>query len=510
DNSLEILKEYAEKDNRIKIISQKNQGLSAARNTGIESATGEYIGFVDSDDWIDLNFYENLYNTIVKNNCDIACANITKRKILHPKKYLIHYTKEEIYNSLEEKFRRCGIPNYCFVWNKLYKAELIKKAPFKKSATYEDMLWIPEIIKKAKSIVTVTNSSYYYFCSNRNSITKNHNNTDRFNAYKYILNFLIENGLESLAIINPVQKVVIKKPKRMFFYKDIDGRFTIELFKFAALKIKHKLVFDYKKATEYGLNNAETNPKLIVSLTSYPARIGTVHLTINTLLRQTLKPNKLILWLADSQFPNKEDDLPQELLQLKTLGLEIKWCEDLKSYKKLIPAIQEFPDDIIVTVDDDLYYKEDFLEILYNSYKKNPDNIHARRANNIKIKKRRRVLRVEPHYSNINYMSSFNNFLMGGGGVLYPPHSLHKDIYNIEQIKTLIPTHDDIYFWGMAVLNGTPITLVKDDDINMYQIEETLNNGLCKINKKNGVGMDVEYAFNKIFEKYPIIYNILT
>ena len=130
---------------------------------------------------------------------------------------------------------------------------------------------------------------------------------------------------------------------------------------------------------EKGVTEKE-KPELIVSLTSYPDRIPYIHKTINTLLNQTLKPDRLILWLADSQFPNKEEDLPQNLLKLIDLGLEIRWCEDLRSYKKLIPALKEFPNDIIVTADDDLYYTPDWLESLYCEYLKNPKYIYVKRA----------------------------------------------------------------------------------------------------------------------------------
>ena len=82
DSSPEKLEEFAKKDSRIKIINQENGGLSAARNTGIEAATGEYIGFVDSDDYVDLDFYEKLYNAATSHNADISCTSIIRKR--HP------------------------------------------------------------------------------------------------------------------------------------------------------------------------------------------------------------------------------------------------------------------------------------------------------------------------------------------------------------------------------------------------------------------------------------------
>ena len=78
DKSLSILNSFAQKDNRIIVINQDNQGQSCARNAGLSIATGKYIGFVDSDDWIDLDFYEKLYNTAKKYNADIAAAGIKR------------------------------------------------------------------------------------------------------------------------------------------------------------------------------------------------------------------------------------------------------------------------------------------------------------------------------------------------------------------------------------------------------------------------------------------------
>lgn len=129
-----------------------------------------------------------------------------------------------------------------------------------------------------------------------------------------------------------------------------------------------KFVFPNK-----GVSHIKRNPKLIVSLTSFPGRINVVEQTIDSILRQSLKPDYVILWLAESQFPTKERSLPRSLVRYKKHGLQIRWCEDIRPYKKLIPTLREFPDDIIVTADDDIIYWENWLEKLYASHIKYPD-----------------------------------------------------------------------------------------------------------------------------------------
>ena len=289
--------------------------------------------------------------------------------------------------------------------------------------------------------------------------------------------------------------------KKLFGFRDLDTHYIIN-FLGIQINIRHKMDFDYKRATEYGITTEKRNPQLIVSLTSFPARINTVHLTINTLLRQNTKPDRVILWLADSQFPDKK--LPDEITRLISLGLEVRYCEDIRSYKKLVPALKEFPEDIIVTADDDMYYKEDWLEGLYNAYLKNPENIYTRRGCRARIIDGRiDILRPRDYNFEYNFPTDYNNLLMGGSGTLYPPHSLNQDVFNIDLIKSLIPTHDDIYFWVMGILNNKKVCVVGGFDYSFYYTEAAKSNGLCTVNTSSGNGLTSEEAFARIVKKYP-------
>ena len=228
---------------------------------------------------------------------------------------------------------------------------------------------------------------------------------------------------------------------------------------FFGIKFKHYTTktLDSIKVSQKGVTDTPRTKKIIVSLTSFNERIPTLHICLSSLLKQTLKPDMLILWLAKEQFPNLEKDLPNEILDLKNFGLTIRWCNDTKSYKKLIPALKEFPNDIIVTSDDDCYYDKRWLERLYNAYLENPDNIYCHRITKIILKNNKFKGKCEQNYKN----PSFANKLSGGGGVLYPPHSLYEDITNEALFKELAPTNDDIWFWMMAVLNNRKVSIVK-------------------------------------------------
>lgn len=259
-----------------------------------------------------------------------------------------------------------------------------------------------------------------------------------------------------------------------------------------------------RRVKEWGLNTEPRSPKVIVSLTSYPKRIGTVHRTIETLLTQTFKPDMVVLWLAESQFPTKEEALPKKLLRLKRFGLTIDWCEDLRSYKKLIPALRKYPDDIIVTADDDQFYRPQLLERLYHSYIIDPNAVHCHFVNDVK------VLNGEVcRYSEWRFRSEFGDksyrkSLLGGTGCLYPPHVLHSDVAKEELFQRLSPLADDLWFWAMAVLNGTKIKLI-DNAFRELAGDCAADNSEALMNRNMGDDGENNAQLANILAAYPIV-----
>ncbi len=201
DGSFEILKEYSSKNSNIKIINKQNEGLSCARNDAMKIARGEYIGFVDSDDYIDLNFFEKLYLSAKKNDADIAFCGI-KRVSKYSKRYKLSFKEEKIYNTLKEKLSGCNIPECCYVWNKIYKTDklLNNNIYFEPNVYYEDRCFTAQVLINLKKAVSVPDIYYNYYKNKDSIVQRKTNNSEIDSIYTFgkMLKLLQSYGVELL------------------------------------------------------------------------------------------------------------------------------------------------------------------------------------------------------------------------------------------------------------------------------------------------------------------------
>lgn len=161
-----ICDRWEQKDERIKVIHKENGGLSDARNIGLKYATGEYIAFVDSDDWIAEDYLELLIAAMEHNECDIVECGIIRTKGENDAKSLKlgEYSISSIFQTEQALVQL--INDACFhqyVWNKLYKRNIIKDIWFEKGKTNEDEFWTYQAFGNAKLIGKIENPLYYYF-----------------------------------------------------------------------------------------------------------------------------------------------------------------------------------------------------------------------------------------------------------------------------------------------------------------------------------------------------------
>lgn len=170
DNCGEICEEYARKDSRIKVIHRKNGGLSAARNSGLEQASGDYISFVDSDDWIHPKMLEVMLKTLVEYNTEVVeCDLITSLDT--PVNYPENDDVEIIVEEGSDILNRIIKNQHFSVWRRLYKHELIKGLTFLEGKNSEDVYYTFDVFKKTNKNVRIRYHFYTYFV-NLEGITK--------------------------------------------------------------------------------------------------------------------------------------------------------------------------------------------------------------------------------------------------------------------------------------------------------------------------------------------------
>lgn len=246
---------------------------------------------------------------------------------------------------------------------------------------------------------------------------------------------------------------------------------------------------------------------VIVSMTTFPARIEYVHLAIKSLLNQTVKPGKIILWLAKEQF--RDVEIPSQLRELCSYGLEIRFCEeDLLAHKKYYYTMWEFPDKLIVTYDDDIIYPEDSLEKLLKMHRQHPNAIICNRGREIAIENGS----VAPYrYWKVSGrvpagVPTYRVMASTGAGTLYPPHCMPEETFDIEKIRALALTADDLWMKVMSIKGQIPV--VKS---------QTRGKGLCVSKGKQDVTLahqNVDQSLNDrvmqaLLKQYPEIEKIL-
>ncbi|PID28374.1 MAG: hypothetical protein CSB55_05245 [Candidatus Cloacimonadota bacterium] len=219
-----------------------------------------------------------------------------------------------------------------------------------------------------------------------------------------------------------------------------------------AEKLEKKIKRLAEESTESGISGKDDN--LIVSMTTFGKRTDKVYLTVETLFRQSVKADKIILWLAKDEFnPN---NIPESLKRCIKRGLTVDFCKNIRSYKKLIPTLRKYSGYKIVTVDDDVFYPENFLEDFVKAYEDDPGSVYCTRARKIHSD------RDYEYWENIiEPERGLDVMPIGCGGVFYPPEVFHEDILKENLFWEMARFGDDIWFKAMTLLNNYPCKLIK-------------------------------------------------
>lgn len=206
-------------------------------------------------------------------------------------------------------------------------------------------------------------------------------------------------------------------------------------------------------------NSSDREEKVIISLTSIKPRVAYAEWPIKNMLLQSYKPDKIILWL--DKMTMSEADIPSRLLELKDNGLEIRFVEDIGPHTKYFYAMQEFENDCVITIDDDMLYQLDMIEGLVKTHKKYPDSVCTYLPKQMRYTRNGIPYPLEQCGLNVrdSEVSSFN-FAQGVCGVLYPPKCIEKKYFDATLIRKIALKQDDIWLYIAEFLSGTKVAKV--------------------------------------------------
>jgi len=243
--------------------------------------------------------------------------------------------------------------------------------------------------------------------------------------------------------------------------------------------------------------------ELIVSFTTYNKRIYDAHLIVESIAQQTIKPNRLILWLDENEF--NLDTIPLLLLKQVERGLDIRFCPNYRSYKKIIPTLESFPESNVITIDDDVIYPYDFIEVLIRESKEYKNCVIANVVHQMKFDE----CGVQPYEKWVlNAKSSlpgYDVFPVGAGGVFYPRGVLGELVIDAQAFTNLAPTADDVWLKTMTLLQGHKSKKVNDNrdfSLRFLCVESSQDIGLFHMNLNESKN---DLQIKSVFDKYDVM-----
>ena len=514
DSSLQILHAYARLDERIRVIHQNNKGAGNARNVGMENAKGEYIVFLDGDDLFERDLLQCAVKQIEKYQADIVAfgfnafdddGNVHERKSFH-----IEWLKEKkpVFNYKDCPNSIMSIINPT-PWNKIYSSAFLRKTRvrFEEITSSNDITFAAVSVAMAERIAVIDNVLLHYRIGHDGTITKT-KSTKLDNSVRAIdsaeeqvrkLPYFddIRNSVIRFVIGNYIftwtHYVVDKHEKRAeLFFNHMKERmlsygadisrdcFVNDL---TYLHYKAIIACDHEQYVSF------LDEKKVGSLTSYPERIMYVSKALESLLNQSFSLDMIVLWLYRDDFPNKEKDLPDELVEMSSdERIVIKYCDtDLRPHKKYYYSFMEYPDAVIVTFDDDLVYRPDLVEKLVYSHMCYPNAVSAARAHFMTIEKEKKFQPYNEWIKDIqNYEHpSYRLFATGGAGCLYPIGEYRYSFLKEKEIKELALCQDDLWMKAIELVENIEVVLAGQYTGLMY-VEGSQDSALFTNNKVNG------------------------
>ncbi len=500
---------YAERHIAFRWVSEKDEGIYPAMNKGVRMAMGEYCNFLNSGDcYCDSEVLSRVYAMYNPHDILLGKARTDMRVIIPPHHVsLSFFYYHGSINHQAAFIRRILLLKHPYNEQKGHISsdyQFFIEALLVDGCSYcpLDVMVVdfdangissqPGILKKIRAEQTAVLSAHYNAAELGDMEALHFDNYALVCAVKQLMRWLS----------------AVRKATKLSTYDTCRraNRYPSNalLFRRMVRSLFHRAVWHFqvgRHLPKTSVTEIKREIPLIISLTSYPARHSTIVQTLHSLMTQTLKPDRIILWLTEQQYPHREADVPLSVLALRKQGLTIAWCDrPIRSYTKLVPALRQYPDAVIVTADDDILYRRDWLEGLYQAYLREPKQIHCYCSHRVSMDEQHTLLPYN-HWANVAVDSvSCRNLLLGVAGVLYPPHALYGDACREDLFMRLSPCADDLWFWVMALLNHTPIHTLHNRNSTTIPVAG-VNNDFALFNENSDGQNDAQ--LKSLFAHYP-------
>lgn len=491
DEVLPIVRSFAEGDSRIRTVFANGPSAGEAVNRGLQEASGEYLYLCDPSCLCDLNLFEHAVAKAESTHADIVVFDYGKikadgkaekvagvRSDWLPKgaeTFSIHDCPARILSVMDDSF--------C---NKLYRASFVREKDLRCEETYFGGVAFSVLAAASAGTIAILRECLCS-CSEEPSQISTQEGTGRLKDFEKTVSSTIEQALASSLhdeIDDAITFFAMDKyifglfnyvtdystPEAEAYYELVRAFFLSERFN----DVERGSVGDDRLFNryfsvcrhDYESYRDMRSRRLVVSFTTYPARIGLTHAMLETIYAQTRPADEVVLYLTNEEFPGGKSEVPEELLKLVKEGkLTLKWRENLKPHTKYFYAFQDYPDDIIVTVDDDKLYQPSLLEDLYDSYLMYPEAVSAGRVHLMTTTENGEILPYGAWIQEANFClhePSMQLFATGVGGVLYPPHVLDEDLLlNKQVIMEACLNADDLWLKAVELLSDVPVVLAR-------------------------------------------------
>lgn len=277
------------------------------------------------------------------------------------------------------------------------------------------------------------------------------------------------------------------------------GRFSNHLRYKIISWIENKLIANVNPLP---LISTDYEPYITISLTSYPGRINQVAFAIKSIMLQTMRPNRVMLWLAEEQFP--EHKLPEQLEDLKKVGLEIRFCpDDLRSHKKYFYALKsQKPGEVVITIDDDIIYHPLTIERAMTMHQLFPNAVVCNSAHVVTFDEFNNPLPYSSWGGVKDYGDYSNEILtpLTGSGCLYPYGIMPPTTFDVDLIKKTSFTADDL--WIAAMININDIEL-RTTDVVARTFTTVADSQTTHLGQLNCIENGNDIVINKLIKKFP-------